>query len=150
MKKWIVSLVICFFLIALGRPILAEENIYQFRLPEKNEPIYGIWINEQYSGQNYLYAQKWEFLSWGYEKEYAKVEDTDVVYECTYILVEKRLDPEGNTWYKVLKQRPVARQYDLVRISKDLRVLERVTGAGFPDESDLVPTSTSYRTLTRK
>jgi hypothetical protein len=150
MKKWIILSALAFLAVIMAVPLLADDKIYKFRIPEKDEPIYGTWINEEYTGENYLYAQKWTFLSWGYEKEYLKVEDADVSYECTFILVEKRIDDAGNTWYKVLKQRPVAKQYDLVKISKDLKVLERVTGAGFPEESDLVATTTSYRMLQKK
>jgi hypothetical protein len=131
-------------------PLLAADKTYQFRLPEYNEPIYGTWTNEQYSGENYLWAQKWTYLSWGLGKEYAKADDPEPLYEWNYIMVEKRTDTQGNIWYKVFNQWSGAKDYDLIRISKDLNTLECVTGAGFPEESELVPTNTSYRTYRRR
>jgi hypothetical protein len=125
-------------------------KVYQFQLPEKDEPIYGTWVNPEYSGENYLYAQKWVYLNWGYGKELAKVDDTDPLYEWTFILVEKRIDRIGNIWYKVLNQWASGRDYDLIRISKDLETLECVTGAGFPEEGSLVQTDSSYRIFKKK
>jgi hypothetical protein len=126
------------------------DRVYQFRLPEYNEPIYGTWVNDTYSGETYLWAQKWTFLNWGRGMEYARVSDREPLYEWNFVLVEKRTDTEGRTWYKVFFQWPGAKDYNLIRISRDLSVMECIEGAGFPEESQLAPGDPLYRVMSRQ
>lgn len=65
---------------------------------EIDEPLYGIWVNEEYgSFGQYVYNPDGTALS------YAKVGDIDPRAQCQCTIEEKWTDGEGNTYYKVLE-----------------------------------------------
>jgi hypothetical protein len=125
---------------------------YTFVLPDKNEPIYGIWTNKDYSGNVPDYAQKWVYYNWGYFETYNKATDANPSARSTFILVEKWNDTLGNALYKEYDQSPDGPSFTLVRISKDGTLLEAVmSGRAFPKESEFNPKNyDTYRVYHRQ
>jgi hypothetical protein len=140
---------ICLLAVVCVLPCAAQET-YNFALPSRDEPIYGTWVNPSYSGWGWANAQKWVFLSWGRAGVVPMVSEENLSYDETFILVEKWAGDGGSTLYKLFIQDKDLRQYYLARVSADRARLEFVVGAGFPDESELTPTNSSYRTFRRQ
>jgi hypothetical protein len=116
------------------------EQTNGFRLPDRNEPIYGTWINKDYSGNLAEYAQKWVYRAWGYAEAYNRAADANPSLRWTFILVEKWEDSFGNTWYKEFDQSSDEISYLLVRVSSDRRKLEvMINLRAFPAESEMNP-----------
>ena len=116
------------------------DQIYKFRLPTANEPIFGTWTNTDYSGNIADYAQKVVYHTWGFGETFNKVNDTAASGEWTFILVEKWTDDLCNTWYKEFEQSQNGQVYQLVRISKDGSRLELLYNMkAFPQEKELDP-----------
>jgi hypothetical protein len=127
----------------------ADDTVYQFRLPEHNEPIYGTWVNEKYGVTEAYSDQKWIYYNWGYIETYQRLSDKNPSHKCTYILVEKWQDADGNLWYKEIDLCPgEERSYWIDKISDDGKTLEVWrTYNGFPN---LIPNSNPYRIFYRQ
>jgi hypothetical protein len=140
MKKSLLLSVFCFLIF----PVLTSfaQATFNFRLPEHNEPIYGTWVNSEYAGTYWKDAQKLVFSTWGRLQTFMKLADEKPLSEGTFILVEKWLDPEGNTWYKEFWQFYQAKGFSTVKISKDNNTMEGVGAYGFVKESDVNPSTT--------
>jgi hypothetical protein len=130
-------------------PCSAQQS-YKFNLPANDEPIYGTWVNAEYSGWGGFNAQKWVYLNWGFGRLFNLAADEIPSYEWTFIIVEKWADAGGSTLYKLYLQDDKGKEYYLARVSGNRKTLEFVRGAGFPKESDLQPTDSSYRFYRRQ
>lgn len=68
--------------------------------PKKDEPLYGVWVNEDYNEVSefakYIYYPDGKGLSYG------KTTDQEPQYECRFTIQEKWTDNEGIIYYKVL------------------------------------------------
>jgi hypothetical protein len=118
----------------------SAQNIYKFALPANNEPIYGTWINKDYSGNVPEYAQMYVYYIWGFGETYNRAIDVTPSEKWTYILVEKWTDQQGNTWYKEYAQSADSSNYSLDRISKDGSVMETLYNMrALPQERELDP-----------
>jgi hypothetical protein len=144
MKKqlFLIAIFGLIFLIGSGS-CFADDTVYQFRLPEHNEPIYGTWVNEKYGVTAVYEDQKWIFYNWGYGETYQRLSDKNPSKKFTYILVEKWQDADGNLWYKEIDLVPgEERSYWIEKISDDGKTLESWrTYDGFPD---VIPNSNPY------
>ena len=150
MKKQLLPIAFFGFLVLIvGGSCFADDTVYQFRLPEHNEPIYGTWVNEKYGVTEAYEDQKWIFYEWGYAEAYHRLSDKNPSSKGTYILVEKWQDADGNLWYKEIDLLPGGQRfYSIDKISDDGKKLESwLTYNGFPD---LIPNSNPYRIYYRQ
>ena len=133
--------------ILVAASCFAEEKDYF--IPTRNEELYGIWINETYTG---LSDQKWVLSDWGYCEAFNKATDTIPKTRWTNSIVDKWTDAEGNIWYKVFEQAYYGGSYYAVyKIGNDNKVLECTwKRTWFPSEDDLNLRQGGYRIYYRQ
>jgi hypothetical protein len=130
--------------------------------PKANEELYGIWINQSYSGQynpTKNDPQKEVIDSSGYHV-FRLVDDSAQYWTGAETITSKWTDSEGNIWYKTYKgawtdseSKPIVPHF-LYKLSKSATVRESVfatrdtyTPSAFPTKLD--PKDSSYLVYTR-
>jgi hypothetical protein len=136
-----------------------------FYIPTRDEVIHGIWINMDYSGDS-AQAQKIVMSHWGHYEIYTLVKNLTANYTGTFILVDKWIDPEGNTWYKDYVRNASHVMFELDKISNNGTIWEYVyysqahptedqkstdgTPRGFPTEAQMNPGGPHYHIYYRQ
>jgi hypothetical protein len=121
-----------------------------FYIPTRDDVIHGIWINMDYSGDAFQ-AQKIVMSHWGYYEIYPLVENLTASSTGTFILVDKWIDTEGNTWYKDYVRNASRVMFELDKISNNGTIWEYVYySQAFPTEEQMNPDGPNYHIYYRQ
>jgi hypothetical protein len=114
-----------------------------FYIPTRDDVIHGIWINMDYSGDSFQY-QKIVMSHWGHYEIYTLAKNLKASYIGTFILVDKWIDTEGNTWYNDYVRNATRVMFELDKISNNGTIWEYVYyEQAFPTEDQMSPDSPS-------
>ena len=102
-----------------------STNEKGFYIPTRDDVIHGIWINMDYSGDSFQ-SQKIVMSHWGHWEIYPLVGNLTAVHTGTFILVDKWIDTEGNTWYKDYVRDSWHVMFELDKISNNGTIWEYV------------------------
>jgi hypothetical protein len=128
-------------LIIAGSCATQKKASYEkgFYIPTRDDVIHGIWINMDYSGDAFQ-CQKIVMSHWGYYEIYPLVENLTASQTGTFILVDKWIDTEGNTWYKDYVRDASHVMFELDKISNNGTIWEYVYySQAFPTEDQMSP-----------
>ena len=133
-------------LVSILIPVLVALIIFEGYADDKKafkkdyKFLAGTWINEEYN--SHPHKAKFVMYRDGTWDSYNKTSDTGINESGHYIITEKWIDSEGNTWYKahiwwgsIVEGKPGS--YELDRVSKSGKVWEYVNLTGdYPTEMD--------------
>jgi hypothetical protein len=146
-KTLLVFLVFCVVVFVGVRSFAGDKEKFGFYLPSPDEVIFGTWVNTEYSGAAY-WPQKFVDYPWGSYEVYMKATLQTPSFRGSGIIVDKWIDAEGNTWYKMYSRENWSTKgfFALEKINKDGNSKEYVWSLDdFPTEADLNLDNPRYR-----